>query len=111
MQIDLAEVKVVLVKLYLKLADDPFDICEDSLQTVCIVDELKNLRRLFILWLAKDIVQESLELVDVTKLLFNFLLEILQLTSNLSSGNAGYMVLVSIIQQVRSARRFSVAHT
>ena len=42
MQIDLAEVKVVLVKLYFKLAHDPLDICEDSLQTVCIVDELQD---------------------------------------------------------------------
>lgn len=111
MQIDLAEVEVVLVKFYLKFADDPFDVCKDSLQAVCIVDELQDQRRFLILWFTKDTVQEGLELVDVAKLLLNFLLKILQLSGDLSSGNAGYMVLVSIIQQVRPARRFSVAHT
>ena len=111
MQIDLAEMEVVLMKFYLKLADDPFDICKDPLQAICIVYELQDKRRFFILWFTEYIVQEGLKLVDVAELRFNFLLKILQLSCNLSSGNARYMMLVSILQQVRPTGIFSASHT
>ena len=41
-QIDLAKMQVILVKLYLKLTDDSLDVEEDFLQPIEVIGKLGN---------------------------------------------------------------------
>ena len=58
MDVDLAQVQVVLVKLDFQLADGPTHTCEDFLEAVDIVEKAREER---VIRLAKDCVEQLLQ--------------------------------------------------